>query len=214
MRLIFLGPPGVGKGTQAKRLSQELSIPHVATGDILRVAISKGDANGKEAKSYVDSGKLVPDELVIRIIKSRLSDVDMREGFILDGFPRTNEQADALSNMGESGKVDRVLFFEMNESGLVLRLAGRRTCPKCNEIYHLVNRPPKKESLCDTCGGGLIQRKDDHSDTVLERLSVYKKETAPLIMYYEKERLLSHIDANGAFEVVEQRVMAAVLRTA
>jgi adenylate kinase len=211
MRLIFLGAPGVGKGTQAKRLSRKLSVPHVATGDMLRAAILKGEANGKEAKSYVDSGRLVPDELVIRIVKSRLKDDDMKSGFVLDGFPRTKEQADALSEMGEAGKVDRVLFFQMDEPELVSRLAGRRTCPKCNEIYHLTHRPPKNEAVCDVCGGGLVQRKDDVSETVLARLRVYKEETASLVEYYEKQGALSRIDANRSFEEVEQSVMSAGL---
>ncbi|MEK7286198.1 MAG: adenylate kinase [Nitrospirota bacterium] len=210
MRLVFLGMPGVGKGTQAKQLSHELHILQVSTGDMLRAAISKGEANGKEAKSCVESGRLVPDELVIRIVKARLLEEDMKNGFILDGFPRTDAQADALSQMGESGQLDRVLSFEMDEEMLVSRLSGRRTCSKCEEIYHQIHRAPKQEMICDLCGGALIQRKDDHSDTVLERLRVYKKETMPLIAYYESRGLLSHIDANGTFDAVSQRVMAVV----
>ncbi len=206
MRLVFLGAPGVGKGTQAKRLSKQYGIPQVATGDMLRAAISKGSSEGKEAKSYVDSGNLVPDDLVIRIVRARLLEDDMQKGFILDGFPRTQEQADALSGMGEGGRIDRILYFYLDEQVLVARIAGRRTCSKCSEIYHTTFRAPKIEGVCDTCGVPLVQRKDDNADTVKERLIVYQKETAPLIAYYEKQGCLCRIDAGDSMEDVEHRV--------
>ncbi len=211
MRLVFLGSPGVGKGTQAKRLSKRYNIPQVATGDILRASILKGTPEGKEAKSYVDSGRLVPDDLVIRIVRARLLEDDMQNGFILDGFPRTKEQADALSSMGEKSSIDRVLYFYLDEEMLVSRIAGRRTCSKCNEIYHIDFRPSKVAGVCDVCGLPLIQRKDDNAETVKERLIVYHKETAPLIAYYEKEGRLSCIDAGDSVEKVERRVQDACL---
>ncbi len=209
MRLIFLGSPGVGKGTQAKRMSKEFKIPHIATGDMLRMAIIKGEPIGLEAKSYVDSGKLVPDDLVIRIVQARLVENDMQDGFILDGFPRTKEQAEALAKMGEGHLIDRVLYFYLEEAELVLRLSGRRSCVKCYQIYHTKYRLPRQEGICDDCGSVLMQRKDDQPETVIERLNVFMKETAPLIQYYEKRGYLSQIDAAGSVEEVE-----ALLRTA
>jgi adenylate kinase len=210
MRLVFLGAPGVGKGTQAKRLSRQCNIPQVATGDMLRACILKGTTEGKEAKSYVDSGRLVPDDLVIRIVRARLLEDDMNNGFILDGFPRTKEQADALSGM-RGGAINRVLYFYLDEALLVERIAGRRTCSKCNEIYHIAYSPSKVAGVCDGCGLPLIQRKDDNAETVKERLMVYQKETAPLIQYYEKEGCLSHINAGDSMEDVERRVKDACL---
>ncbi|MBI3359101.1 MAG: adenylate kinase [Nitrospirae bacterium] len=207
MRLVFLGSPGVGKGTQAKRLSKQYSVPQVATGDMLRAAISKGTAEGKEAKSYVDSGRLVPDHLVIRIVQARLLEDDMRNGFILDGFPRTKEQADALFEMGVG--IDKVLNFYLDEKILVSRIEGRRTCSKCNEIYHMDYHPPVVVGICDRCGIPLIHRKDDKAAVVKERLIVYQKETAPLTQYYEKQGCLFHIDANGSVEDVARRIQDA-----
>jgi len=209
MRLVFLGPPGVGKGTQAKRLSLAHRIPHLATGDMLRAAISKGEATGLEARSYVHSGRLVPDELVIRIVKERLLEADMRGGFILDGFPRTHEQAEALSKMGEGNRIDRVLFFDLNEEALVKRLSGRHVCGKCYEIYHAVNRPPVQEGVCDLCSASLVFRKDDQPDAVIERLRTYKSETFPLVQYYERQGCLSRINAGGSVEEVERCVEQA-----
>ena len=209
MRLVFLGPPGVGKGTQAKRLSLARGIPHLATGDILRAAISKGEAAGLEARSYVHSGRLVPDALVIRIVKERLLEKDIQSGFILDGFPRTQEQADALSNMGVNHRIHRVLYFDLPEEELLKRLAGRHICEKCYEIYHVVHRRPIREGVCDLCGASLIFRKDDHADTVIERLRTYKAETVPLIQYYEGQGALSRIDAAGSMEEVARLVEQA-----
>ncbi len=209
MRLIFLGSPGVGKGTQAKRLSLECKIPHIATGDMLRAAILKGGKVGQEAKSHVDSGKLVPDDLVIRIVQARLLEEDMKNGFILDGFPRTKEQAEALAKMGHQQAISRVIYFYLEEAELILRLSGRRSCAKCYQIYHTMYRSPRQKGICDHCGSVLIQRKDDQPETVSERLNVYKKETAPLIQYYERRGSLSQIDASGSVEEVEVRVRQA-----
>jgi adenylate kinase len=209
VRLIFLGAPGVGKGTQAKRLAVSCHIPQIATGEILRAAILKGDEIGLEARSYVDAGKLVPDELVIRIVQSRLVEDDVKEGFILDGFPRTKEQAQALDRMENKPKIDRVIYFHLEESELILRLSGRRSCVKCFHIYHVVYQAPRKEGLCDECGTILIQRKDDRPETVSERLSVYRKETAPLIQFFQQLGSLSQIEASGEVEEVERRVRAA-----
>jgi len=200
----------VGKGTQAKRLSVAHKIPHLATGDILRAAIAKEEAAGLEAKSYVHAGKLVPDTLVIRIVKERLVEQDMRNGFILDGFPRTQEQADALSKMGANNRVDRVLYFELKEEELVKRLSGRHICGKCNEIYHAMNRPPIQEGMCDLCGGSLVWRKDDQPDAVVQRLHAYKAETFPLVQYYERQGCLSRIEAEGSVEEVERLVQQAI----
>jgi adenylate kinase len=208
MRLVFLGAPGVGKGTQAKRLSRQYNIPQVATGDILRAAILRETAEGKEANSFVDAGRLVPDGLVIRIVQARLLEDDMRNGFILDGFPRTTEQADALSSMGVG--INKALYFYLDEAILVSRLAGRRTCSKCGEIYHIAYRPPKVEGVCDLCGLPLIHRKDDQAKVVQDRLIVYQKETAPLILYYEKQDCLARIDANGSVEDVDRRIKDAI----
>jgi adenylate kinase len=209
MRLVFLGSPGVGKGTQAKRLSQEYHVPHIATGDMLRAAISKGTPVGQEAKSYVDSGGLVPDDVVIRIVEARLGEDDMKGGFILDGFPRTKEQAEALAKMGGQSLIDRVVYFDLGEEEQVLRLSGRMSCPKCSEIYHTVNRPPKQDGVCDGCGAALIRRKDDQPEAVIERLRVYQNQTAPLIQYYEDRGMLSKVDAHGSVEEVACRVKQA-----
>ena len=199
----------MGKGTQAKRLSIAHQIPHLATGDMLRAAISKGEATGLEAKAYVHSGRLVPDELVIRIVKERLVEDGMQGGFILDGFPRTREQAYALSKMGEKNRIDRVLYFDLKEEVLVARLSGRHICGKCQEIYHATNRPSILEGVCDLCGSALVWRKDDQPDAVIERLRAYKTETFPLVQYYENQGCLSRIDAGGSMEEVERLVNQA-----
>lgn len=211
MRLIFLGPPGVGKGTQAERLSKQHSVPHIATGDILRGAISRKSAVGLEAKSYIDAGKLVPDGVIINIIRERFKEPDTHAGYILDGFPRTIKQAEALSQMldqmGE--KIDRVIYFHLNEEELVKRIAGRRNCASCQQIYHAVSKPPARDGICDRCGTPLTQRKDDHPETVKERLAVYRNETSPLIQFYDERGLLSKINADGTMDDVSKKVQAA-----
>jgi len=191
MNLIFLGPPGVGKGTIAKEIVKEKGIPQISTGDLLRAAVKEGTALGKQAKGYMDAGKLVPDELVIGLLKERITHADCKKGFILDGFPRTIPQAEALDKSGV--KIDRVLNFIANDKTVISRIAGRRTCKQCQAIYHIPNIPSKVEGICDKCGGELFQRDDDKPEAVKKRLEVYKKQTAPLIDFYKKKRLLVDI---------------------
>ncbi|TAK05455.1 MAG: adenylate kinase [Candidatus Manganitrophaceae bacterium] len=213
MRLVFLGPPGVGKGTQAERLSKQYRVPHIATGDILRAAMANKTPVGLEAKSYIDAGKLVPDDVIINIIRERLKEHDTKEGYILDGFPRTIKQGEALSKtLEQSGeKIDRALYFELPEEELVKRIAGRRSCPACKKVYHTAFNPPPQEGVC-TCGTALVQRKDDRPETVKERLAVYRNETAPLIQYYKERGLLSQIDADQSVEAVAKRVQDAIFQ--
>ncbi|HET6466686.1 MAG TPA: adenylate kinase [Nitrospiria bacterium] len=212
MRLIFLGPPGVGKGTQAQRLSVQRSIPKISTGDILREAVKNKTSLGLQAQSFMDSGKLVPDEVVIGIIRERLKEADAREGFILDGFPRTVPQARALASMLRQDQlnIDRVLNFELSDEELIRRLSGRRSCPDCQAVYHLEFSPSLKPDRCDRCGGKLIQRSDDQPGTIRSRLEVYRSQTSPLIRFYEDEGILARIDGSGTPETVYRKVAAAV----
>lgn len=184
MNLIFLGAPGAGKGTQAEVVSEHLDIPTISTGNIIREALKNGTETGLKAKSYMDAGKLVPDEIVIAIIKERLAQDDCKGGFILDGFPRTVPQAEALTQMGV--EIDRVIDIEVPDEKIMARLSGRRVCEACGASYHLEYKPMKVEGVCDKCGGKTVQRKDDHPDTVKDRLHVYHEQTEPLKAYYEK----------------------------
>ena len=184
MNLIFLGAPGAGKGTQAEVVSEHLGIPTISTGNIIREALKNGTETGLKAKSYMDAGKLVPDEIVIAIIKERLAQDDCKGGFILDGFPRTVPQAEALKQMGV--EIDRVIDIEVPDEKIMARLSGRRVCEACGASYHLEYKPMKVEGVCDKCGGKTVQRKDDHPDTVKDRLHVYHEQTEPLKAYYEK----------------------------
>jgi len=213
MRLVFLGPPGVGKGTQASKLSIEYRIPHIATGDMLRTAMAKKTPVGLEAKSYIDAGQLVPDDVIINLVAERLKEPDTAAGYILDGFPRTIKQAEALSEILKKNRqaIDRVLYFDLNEEELVKRIAGRRSCPACQKVYHTSFNPPPKEGTC-SCGKDLVQRKDDRPETVKARLVVYQNETAPLIQHYREQGLLSQIDADADVETVTGRVREAALR--
>lgn len=192
MNLILLGAPGAGKGTQAEVICNHLSIPAISTGNIIREALSKGTEMGLKAKSFIDAGQLVPDDVVIGIIKERLAKDDCKNGFILDGFPRTIPQAEALDNMGIV--IDKVIDIEVPDEKIVTRMSGRRVCSKCGASFHLEHRKPAKEGICDVCGGELIQRKDDHPDTVLDRLKVYHEQTEPLKGYYEKAGLLTIVE--------------------
>lgn len=182
MNLILLGAPGAGKGTQAEVICDTLKIPAISTGNILREAIKNQTALGMEAKSYMDGGKLVPDEIVINILKERLEKDDCKNGFILDGFPRTVPQAEALDKMGVN--IDRVIDIEVEDEKIMKRLSGRRVCEDCGASYHLEYKPSKSEGKCDKCGGNTVQRKDDHPDTIKERLQVYHQQTEPLKDYY------------------------------
>lgn len=207
MRFVFLGPPGVGKGTQAARFSERHRFLHIATGDILRTAIADGSAVGLKAKSYIEGGRLVPDEVIIELMNDRIKSPDAQSGYILDGFPRTLAQARAFSEVLSQNRVtlDRVLYFSLDDETLMERIVGRRTCPACHAIYHVRYRPPQTEGLC-RCGTALMQRKDDVPETVAERLSVYRSETAPLIAYYEKEDVLTEIKADASPEDVAKKI--------
>ena len=212
MRAILLGPPGCGKGTQAKILIDTYSIPQIATGDILREALKKGTPLGKQAQSYMDKGQLVPDDLVIQIIEERLKQDDCAGGFILDGFPRTIAQAEALDKtltaMGLT--LEHVFNIEVGDDELIKRLTGRRICKSCGASYHTIFNPPQKEGRCDTCQGELYQRDDDKEETIRNRLTVYQDQTAPLITFYHEKKILSSIDGVGSIEQITARLKAAV----
>jgi len=204
MRLVLLGPPGSGKGTQAKRLAEKYGLSHVSTGDILRVHLGKGATLDRETREVVRSGGLVPDKLAVEIIKRRLGEDDCQEGFILDGFPRTLPQAESLNDFLEDSDraIDCVLYLELSEEEAVKRLTGRRSCPRCGATFHLVFNPPNISGVCDRCGAKLSQREDDSEVTVRERMKTYQKDTYPLIEYYKSRGLLARIDANRDIEEV------------
>jgi len=192
MNLIFLGPPGAGKGTHASKLSQQLSIPQISTGDMLRSALREQTTLGLEAKKFMDAGELVPDGVIIGMVKERLKAPDARKGYIFDGFPRTAAQAEAL---GAFAKIDVVLNLMVSDEVIIRRLSGRRVCPACNGTFHITFL--KDEKVCPTCGAALIQRKDDEPETILNRLSVYRRQTEPLINYYQQQGLLRSVDGEG-----------------
>lgn len=192
MRLILLGAPGAGKGTQAEVICNALNIPAISTGNIIREALSKGTEMGLKAKSFIDAGQLVPDEIVIGIIKDRLAKDDCANGFILDGFPRTIPQAEALDSMGVV--IDRVVDIEVPDERIAARMSGRRVCKECGASYHLEYKLPKNEGVCDSCSAELVQRKDDHPDTVLDRLEVYHKQTEPLKDFYAEKGILRIVE--------------------
>ena len=199
MNLILLGAPGAGKGTQAEKICEKLSIPAISTGNMLREAMANGTEMGLKAKSFIDAGKLVPDEVVIGIINERLKQDDCQNGFILDGFPRTIPQAEALDEMGV--RVDKVIDIEVPDEKIAARLSGRRVCLKCGATYHTEFKKPKTEGICDACGDTLVQRKDDMPETVLDRLKTYHEQTEPLKGYYEKKGILRVVE--GQEEVVD-----------
>jgi len=209
MIVVFLGPPGAGKGTQAKLISQELKLRHVSTGDMLRSAVEKQTPLGLKAKEYMDRGDLVPDELVIAMVEQ---EVLQAENLVLDGFPRTLNQAKALESMlSKHGKgVDKVFLFEIGDDYIVERLSGRRTCPKCGAVYHMKFNPPKEDELCDVCGVKLIQREDDREEVVRKRLEVYRKQTAELIDFYEKEDKLIRLNALKSIEELYEEIKKAL----
>jgi len=192
MKLILLGAPGAGKGTQAERLCRELNIPTISTGNILRAAIKNGTPTGMKAKAFMDAGKLVPDDVIIGIITDRLAEKDCANGFILDGVPRTIAQAEALEKAGIH--FDAVISIEIADEEILTRMSGRRVCENCGASYHLVAVPPKVAGICDVCGGKLVQRKDDAPETVRARLEVYHKETEPLKDFYKQRGLLKPVD--------------------
>ena len=208
VRVIFLGPPGAGKGTQADRLATEWGVPHVATGDMLREAAQNGTRLGLEAKRYMDSGALVPDEVVIGLAEERLGEPDAVRGWVLDGFPRTVPQAEALDSLlRRTGiELDRVVFFDVSRAELLRRLTGRRVCRECGAAFHLVFNPPAKADRCDRCGGPLYQREDDAESAVAHRLEVYTKQTAPLLDYYQQRKILTAVPGEGKVEDVTSAV--------
>ncbi|MEE1003615.1 MAG: adenylate kinase [Acutalibacteraceae bacterium] len=199
MNLIFLGAPGAGKGTQAEKVSEKLGIPTISTGNIIREALKNETEMGLKAKSFIESGKLVPDEVVIGIIKDRLAEDDCKNGFILDGFPRTIPQAEALDTMGI--KIDKVIDIEVADEKIVQRMSGRRVCPDCGASYHTEYKKPAKDGICNACGAELVIRKDDKPEVVLDRLSVYHEQTEPLKDYYAAKGILKEVE--GQEEVAD-----------
>ena len=208
MKLILLGAPGAGKGTQAEILCKKLGIPSISTGNILRAAIKDGTPTGLKAKSYIDAGKLVPDEVIIGIVDERLSQDDCAGGYILDGVPRTIAQAEALEKAGI--QFDAVVSIEISEDEILRRMSGRRVCEACGSSYNVEALPPRVEGVCDNCGGKLIQRKDDTPETVRERLKVYHTETEPLVGFYAQRGLLKSVAVNGTKEATAQAILAAL----
>jgi adenylate kinase len=208
VRVAFLGPPGAGKGTQARELAGEWGVPHVATGDMLREAAAAGTPLGREAKGYMDRGALVPDDVIIRMIAERLRQPDARGGFLLDGFPRTIAQAEGLERLlKDLGQpLDRVVYFDVSEPELLRRLTGRRVCRACQAAFHLVSAPPKAAGVCDRCGGALYQREDDSEATVRNRLGVYARQTAPLLDWYRGRGLLASVPGEGPIETIRAAV--------
>lgn len=196
MKIVMLGAPGAGKGTQAKKIAAKYNIPHVSTGDIFRANIKGGTELGKEAKSYMDAGKLVPDELTVRILLDRVAEDDCRNGYVLDGFPRTIPQAEVLDKeLTKAGeKIDYAINVEVPDENIIDRMSGRRGCPKCGASYHIKYIQPKKEGICDSCGSELVLRDDDKPETVKNRLKVYHEQTQPLIDYYTKQGALKEVD--------------------
>ncbi|MBR4574226.1 MAG: adenylate kinase [Lachnospiraceae bacterium] len=199
MKIIMLGAPGAGKGTQAKLISEKFGIPHISTGDIFRANIKEGTELGKEAKEYMDKGQLVPDELTVRILLDRVEKDDCKNGYVLDGFPRTIPQAQVLDNevakLGD--RIDFAIDVEVPDENIIRRMGGRRACPKCGATYHVEHIPPKQEGICDVCGEKLVLRDDDKPETVKSRLDVYHKQTQPLIDHYSKQNILRTVDGTA-----------------
>ena len=208
MRLVFMGPPGAGKGTQAKAVAEQYNIPHVSSGDIFRAEIAAGSELGRQIREYLDSGALVPDETTVRAVVGRLGADDCADGWLLDGFPRTLAQAEALDGALEAGgaTLDAVVYLEVDPEAIVRRMAGRRVCPKCGRSYHTQHIPPKVEGTCDACGNRLMTRDDDKPETVRQRLATYQKATAPLIGYYDRRGLLVRTDGSGTPDQVRARL--------
>jgi adenylate kinase len=212
VRIVLVGPPGAGKGTQAQFIASHLAIPKISTGDIFRSNVSQGTPLGRQAKEYMNRGDLVPDEVTIAMVRDRLSEEDAQPGFLLDGFPRNVPQAETLKKqlMDWDTRLTVVLELVVDEDEVVRRLSGRRTCRRCERVWHIMFDPPTRDGICDACGGELFQRDDDREETVRHRLEVYKKQTAPLVAYYADEGILIGIDATGPVEEVTERALAAL----
>ncbi len=212
MRLVFLGAPGVGKGTQAEMVAAKLSIPKISTGDLLRTGVAQKTRLGLEAQQYMTRGELVPDNVVIGLVEEKIASSECEKGFILDGFPRTILQADALSSILRNQEVslDRVIYFVIPREEVVRRLSGRRSCSACSAVYHVDYVPPKQEGRCDECGAALVQRSDDKRETVESRLVVYEEQTSPLIDYYREKNVLAELDGTGSPEEVQERLLVLV----
>ncbi len=210
MKLVLLGAPGAGKGTQAKKLTEKYTIPQISTGDILRKAVADGTPLGKEAKSYMDKGELVPDSVVIGLVKERIVRDDCKNGYILDGFPRNTSQAEVLDKVlaDMNAPLDTALSVDVEKNDLMKRLTGRRTCKGCQQMYNVHFSPPKKEEVCDKCGGELYQRDDDREETIKNRLDIYEKSTAPLIDYYGKKGILKSVSGVGNIDEIFNNVCA------
>jgi adenylate kinase len=209
MRVVFLGAPGVGKGTQAEKFVDQYQIAKISTGDLLRTAVRNKTPLGLEAKGYMDQGHLVPDSVVIGLVREKLKELSELNGFILDGFPRTVTQAEALGDVldRQGIRLDRVINFRVSREEIIKRLSGRRSCPKCQATYHVDFAPPKDGSACDRCGEPLVQRSDDQREAIEMRLKVYEEQTAPLIRFYEERQLLSHLNGAEPVEVVYQELV-------
>ena len=209
-KIIMLGAPGAGKGTQAKQIAAKYGIPHISTGDIFRANIKNGTELGKKAKEYMDQGLLVPDELTCDLVMDRISQEDCKDGFVLDGFPRTIPQAEALDAALEKkgDKMDYAIDIEVEDENIIRRMSGRRACVDCGATYHIAYAPTSKEGICDKCGGGLILRDDDKPETVLKRLGVYHEQTQPLIDYYKKQSILKTVDGTQPMEKVFADIVA------
>jgi adenylate kinase len=214
MNLILFGPPGAGKGTQAKFIVDSFNIPQISTGDMLRTAVKEQTSLGVVAKQLMDSGALVPDEVVLGIVRERIVISDCDNGFVLDGFPRTITQADALVSIlnGLNKQLDHVISLDVDSIEIVQRLSGRRTCSNCGKGYHAIYAPPKLAEICDSCHSELIQREDDREETVKNRLAVYEQQTAPLKAYYEKAGLLRHINGSGSIQDIQQQIKEVLVR--
>ncbi len=211
MRIVLLGGPGSGKGTQAKKLTVKYGIPQISTGDIFRAAVKEGTPMGMKAKEYMDKGELVPDDVVVGVVEERLAKPDLDPGFMLDGFPRTLPQAEALDKImtGMQKPIDHAVLVDVPDEELMKRLTGRRTCRNsdCGKMYHVMFNPPKKEGICDACGSELYQRDDDSEATIRERLNVYNEQTAPLIDYYEKKGLLRRVEGVGPIDGIFEKIV-------
>ena len=210
MRLVFLGAPGVGKGTQAEMVSAKYGIPKISTGDLLRAAVAQQTQLGREAKLFMDRGDLVPDTVVIGLVEEKIGTAECAKGFILDGFPRTVPQADTLGKLlaAKGLSLDRVVHFVIPREEVINRLSGRRSCSKCPAVYHVEFVPSKREGACDECGGELIQRSDDRKETVESRLTVYEEQTSPLIDYYREQNVLGELNGSGSVDGVQERLLA------